>query len=496
MAACAELGNNMFTLGKDSKAKDADQFRKTSETMALYIGTKYGKESAREFEQCQEFVHPIPAVDAAMTLIHEAKVLAHMTCITAKLTAMRLLKVQLDAATIGAPAFDIDLVEKGIELDDKILVVQQQLLEPPDVEGSMTGEQLALHKNAYRSYREAEQKLIASRGKIYALILGQCTQAMKDALKEDADWVDISEKYEAIRLYKLIEKCVLGQTTNKYRYLVLQEEMRSIFTFKQEDGMSSNTFYEKFANRVAIFERVGGVFYTPELLAAETEELHAGRDYDSLTADEKFKVRAVVKEKFCACLFLDRSDNKEHQQLKDSVKNAYAKGDQKAFPTTVTQAMQLMSDYRKVQPEKGLVQAQGTAFAGAGTTGGGKQKNGRLSSEEWWKLTPEARKKIDDKRKADREAKEAKEAADKKKSKSKDVDDDDDRSVKSLQKKLKESQMQLKSVTKSLVTITESSGDADSELSEDGSNHFAMSEVSPMIGSWYTQHTTHENGPI
>ena len=136
----------MFTLGKDSKAKDADQFRKTSEAMALYIRTKYGKESAREFEHCAEFVHPIPAVDAAVTLIHGAKVLAHTTRITAKLSAMRLLKVQLDAATIGAPAFDIDLVEKGIELDDKILVVQQQLLEPPDVEGSMTGEQLALHK--------------------------------------------------------------------------------------------------------------------------------------------------------------------------------------------------------------------------------------------------------------------------------------------------------------------------------------------------------------
>jgi hypothetical protein len=71
---------------------------------------------------------------------------------------------------------------------------------------------------------------------------------MKDALKEDADWVDILEKYDAIRLYKLIEKCVLRQTTNKYRYLMLQEEMRSMVTFKQEDGMSSNTFYEKFAN--------------------------------------------------------------------------------------------------------------------------------------------------------------------------------------------------------------------------------------------------------
>ena len=127
VGACAELGNNMFTLGKDSKAKDADQFRKTSEAMALYIGRKDGEESAQEFEQCTEFVHPIPDVDAAVTLIHEAKVLAHTTRITAKLTAMRQLKVQLDAATIAAPAFDLDLVEKGIELDDKILVAKQQL---------------------------------------------------------------------------------------------------------------------------------------------------------------------------------------------------------------------------------------------------------------------------------------------------------------------------------------------------------------------------------
>jgi hypothetical protein len=106
----------MFTLGKDSKAKDADQFRKTLEAMALYIGTKYGEESAREFEQCQEFVHPIPAVDAAVTLIHGAKVLAHTTRINTKLTAMRLLNVQVLAAAVGAPA-DLDLVEKSIELD-------------------------------------------------------------------------------------------------------------------------------------------------------------------------------------------------------------------------------------------------------------------------------------------------------------------------------------------------------------------------------------------
>jgi hypothetical protein len=57
VGACAELGSNMFTLGKDSKAKDANQLCKTTDTMAFYIGTKYGEESAQEFEQGVELTH-------------------------------------------------------------------------------------------------------------------------------------------------------------------------------------------------------------------------------------------------------------------------------------------------------------------------------------------------------------------------------------------------------------------------------------------------------
>jgi hypothetical protein len=117
-------------------------------------------------------------------------------------------------------------------------------------------------------------------------------------------------------------------------------------------------YYEKFANRMAIYERVGGVCHTPELLALEMEGLYKGQDYDKLTPEEQLKVRAVAREKFCACLFLDRSDNKEHKQLKDSIKNDYSRGDVKAFPTSITTAMQLMADFRKVNPEKGIVAAQ------------------------------------------------------------------------------------------------------------------------------------------
>jgi hypothetical protein len=145
-----------------------------------------------------------------------------------------------------------------------------------------------------------------------------------------------------------------------------------------------------------------------------------------------------------------------------------------------------------VQPERGVVAAQGTAFAGAGTTGSGKKLKGRLPPEEWWKLTDAERLKISAKRKTEKEANEA--AEKKSKPKSKDVDDDDDdESIKSLKKKLSLANTQLKAVTNSLFTIVEKD-DEHSDLSEEGSNHLAMLELSPMLGIWYTQQIIKDGG--
>jgi hypothetical protein len=128
---------------------------------------------------------------------------------------------------------------------------------------------------------------------------------LKDALKEDDDWADISDKYDAIALFGLIEKCVLKQTSNKYPYLILQEEWRSLLLCKQESDHTTNAYYERMSNRVTILERAGGIFHTPELLDIETELLYPTQQYDAITPDEQQKVRAVVKEKYLATLFLD-----------------------------------------------------------------------------------------------------------------------------------------------------------------------------------------------
>ena len=61
------------------------------------------------------------------------------------------------------------------------------------------------------THRETTESLKSSRGKVYSLLLGQCTQVLVDKMKQDTDWVTISESFDPIFLLKLIEKYVLKQ---------------------------------------------------------------------------------------------------------------------------------------------------------------------------------------------------------------------------------------------------------------------------------------------
>ena len=219
---------------------------------------------------------------------------------------------------------------------------------------------------------------------MYALILGQCTQVLLEALQEDADWDNVSMKCDHIELYKLIEKCVLKQTSSKYPYLTLIEELRGLLNYSKGD-QTPIVYYEGLSNRVSIFcERAGMVFYVPELLELEAEVLHPGQKYAVLHSDEQEKIRTIVHDKF------QRSD-KKHYQLRDDCRNRYSSGDKSAFPSNPGAMMQRMQEFRRiVVPEKAPV-AQGTAFAQKG--GKTSKKSGRLPPDEWHVLSKEQQKK-------------------------------------------------------------------------------------------------------
>ena len=77
----------------------------------------------------------------------------------------------------------------------------------------LTVDEKTVHSNAWRTHREMTKRLKTSRGKVYLLLLGQCTQVLIDKMKQDSDWVTISTSFNPSLLLKLIEKFVLKQLT-------------------------------------------------------------------------------------------------------------------------------------------------------------------------------------------------------------------------------------------------------------------------------------------
>jgi hypothetical protein len=150
----------------------------------------------------------------------------------------------------------------------------------------LTDNKKMVHDNAWRSHGETTQGLKKSRGKVYLLLLGQCTQVLVEKMKQDTKWVMVSEFFDPILLFKLIKKFVLKQSGNQYKMAVSIAKQLSILSFCQDNQVPNATYYDQFTTRVAVACQAGGCYYTPDLLDTKCVELSCN-EYETLTPAEQ-----------------------------------------------------------------------------------------------------------------------------------------------------------------------------------------------------------------
>ncbi len=334
VGACKELEGHIFTIGSGNKGKDGDMMRTTVKKMATYIGTKFGDDAAQEWVSNKKTILPEPAYSEAILARHAQRVKATKGRIELKLRSLVSEKVAIEAEIQVASSRN--LLRELREVDDQIAKCNIELTD--EVEMKLTEDEKIAHAKSWRTHREATESLKWSRGKIYSLLLGQCTQVLVDMMKQDSDWVTIGELFDPILLLKLIEKYVLKQSDNQYAMAVLIAEHMSILSFRQEDHMSNAAYYDRFPTRVEVARQAGVCYYSPALLEAKATQLKVG-DYDDLTKDLKNKIINQVKQEYLAYLFLNNSNAKLHTQLKKDVANDYSKGNTNAYPTDIHKAL-------------------------------------------------------------------------------------------------------------------------------------------------------------
>jgi hypothetical protein len=191
--------------------------------------------------------------------------------------------------------------------------------------------------------RVSSDSLKKSRGKIYSLLLGQCTQVLVDKMKQDTDWVKNSGSFDPTLLFKLIEKFVLKQSNNQYKTAVLIAEQLSILSFRQDDQIGNATYYDRFSTRMEVACQAGECYHSPDVLEDKAAQLKMGA-FDTLSPTNKKTVVDIVEQEYLAYLFINNSNVKMHGQLKKDKANNYSKGNTDAYSKDIHKALTLMNE--------------------------------------------------------------------------------------------------------------------------------------------------------
>jgi hypothetical protein len=158
---------------------------------------------------------------------------------------------------------DFNLLKSQMEVDNKLTLAKFVLTDV--VEVKTTADESMAFNNAWWTYRDRTDCLVRSRGKVYSLVLGQCTTVLLDKMKQDADWQPVSDSYDSLKLLKLIKKFILKQSDNQYNIGIVVEQLKLLLAYQQDDGLTNAWYYDWFKTRVDFAEHICVSFDNPDL---------------------------------------------------------------------------------------------------------------------------------------------------------------------------------------------------------------------------------------
>lgn len=360
VGACKELGGNIFDYGPKGSA---DLLRTSWDKLIQHAGTKYGQDICSELQNKTQLILSTPT-HSQETLARHAQhekiarqnqrlLLDALTKQLAQLnTAMELAEADPQATT------KLEDISAAARIQTEINTSKFQMT--TEVRMELTSDEKAAYDNEWKTYQQRKSRLEDHRGKVYNLLLGQCTQLLQDKLKQDTTWDAVSKAYDPLALYRLIEKTILAQTDDQYVFATVYDQQLALYGFHQ-GKLTSAQYYEKFNTKVDVGESIGvSHAHHPALLEYCADELYSGKTYDVLADKEKELVREASEERYLAYVFLKQS-GPENNNLKKDLQDSFTTGDQR-YPKNRQDTLHLLSKYSKATVHT-PVESEGTAFS-------------------------------------------------------------------------------------------------------------------------------------
>jgi len=177
---------------------------------------------------------------------------------------------------------------------------------------------------------DREDTLTKNKIKLFGLVLGQCTPALKSTIKSEQDYEQKSAIFDSLWLMLKLKKTTAGVELKANPALSLHEQLMIFFNTRQGINKSDDDYLSRFNSRFKNLEMAGGghIFCSPDLLKKKLQDAND----DEITAET---------ERFNAMCFLLRSDDTRYGELLDDLRRGVHRG-RDEYPKTVTSAYELL----------------------------------------------------------------------------------------------------------------------------------------------------------
>ena len=112
------------------------------------------------------------------------------------------------------------------------------LKKPPDPGKDPTFAQQQEYKSEYDNWNKAKQRRSHNMQRVFALILGQCSDTIKNRIRSDQQWLVIAQNCDVIRLLTLIRDGLYQNAANLDKTHAMIEADERLNKFRQGDKMS------------------------------------------------------------------------------------------------------------------------------------------------------------------------------------------------------------------------------------------------------------------
>ena len=182
-----------------------------------------------------------------------------------------------------------------------------------------------------KRFLDREETLGQNVFKIYALVIGQCSPALKSALKGDAEYTKKSASFDALWLLKKLKVISSGVDVKANPTLTLYEQAILFFDTRQGTTESDDDYLVRFNSRCKNLELAGGghFFCSAAILASEFDD----------ASEENIE---KTKEKFKAMCFLQKAHPGRYRDLIEDLKKAVHRG-RDEYPATRSDAYDLLA---------------------------------------------------------------------------------------------------------------------------------------------------------